>query len=135
MSDCIEWTKSRLSSGYGQVRHNGRMQRAHRVAWEKIHGPIPDGLQVLHKCDNPACVNPDHLFLGSRSDNMRDMISKGRQNWKSTLTDEQVIGAMARMLMGHKQTHIAADLGVSSCLLSLIWSGKRWAHLFADITP
>ena len=71
--------------GYGRVymgQRDGRSVHvgAHRVAWEKVNGPIPDGMQVLHKCDNPPCVNEDHLFLGTHRDNMIDMTEKGRGN-------------------------------------------------------
>lgn len=83
MSDCIEWDKSRnIKDGnrldYGQVRVGDKMKKAHRVAWESAHGPIPDGLLVLHKCDNPPCVNVEHLYLGTHADNARDRESRGR---------------------------------------------------------
>lgn len=78
-SECIEWTGYRLPSGYGQTRVKGRgLQRAHRVAWEEVHGPIPEGMYVCHRCDNPPCVNVDHLFLGTPVDNATDMTSKER---------------------------------------------------------
>ena len=81
--DCWEFQGCRTDFGHGQIsadRKNIRL-RAHRVAWEIWKGPIPEGLCVLHKCDNPPCCNPEHLFLGTKKDNTRDMISKGR--WKS----------------------------------------------------
>jgi hypothetical protein len=76
--DCIEWKGRTDKDGYGTIGS----RRAHRVAWEQTFGPIPDGLQVLHKCDNPPCCNPDHLFLGTRTDNMNDKVRKGRQHRK-----------------------------------------------------
>lgn len=78
MKDCIEWAKSRNNDGYGQERYNGKTMRAHRAAWIKTNGFIPDGLYVLHKCDNRACVNIDHLYLGTQKDNMRDARIRGR---------------------------------------------------------
>jgi len=81
-SGCWEWTGVRSGSGYGRIQTRGRSKgafvRAHRLSWEMHCGPIPDGFMVLHSCDNRGCVNPDHLFLGTQSDNMRDMSAKGR---------------------------------------------------------
>ena len=72
--ECWMWTASTDSDGYGQFDHN----HAHRVAWELTYDPIPPGLHVLHRCDNPPCVRPDDLFLGTPADNTRDMVEKGR---------------------------------------------------------
>lgn len=85
---CWEWTASRTKRGYGQfLLTTGRPILAHRMVWVLTHGVIPDGLYVCHKCDNPQCVRPDHLFLGSQGDNMRDMSAKGRANpWGAKLT-------------------------------------------------
>lgn len=82
-SGCWEWTAYRNNKGYGCLMwkhpNGGYSNRlSHRISWELIHGKIEDGLCVLHKCDNPRCVNPEHLFLGTKKDNTQDMISKGR---------------------------------------------------------
>jgi hypothetical protein len=76
--DCIEWGGARTSGGYGERRVDGRVRYVHRLTWEAEHGPIPNGLHVLHACDNPPCFNIDHLFLGTAGDNARDKAAKGR---------------------------------------------------------
>lgn len=76
---CWLWTKGRMPFGYGAIVVNGKTKLAHRVSYEAHVGPIPSGLCVLHRCDVPPCVNPEHLFLGTQLDNMRDKIAKGRQ--------------------------------------------------------
>lgn len=77
-SGCVEWTGYRLISGYGRINIGGKTKMSHRVAWELTNGPIPDGMLVLHSCDNPPCCNIEHLWLGTQKENMSDMIKKGR---------------------------------------------------------
>lgn len=81
---CWLWTGSQKPTGYGQVSLKGRVYLAHRVAWTLTHGAIPDGLGVLHHCDNPPCCNPAHLFLGSQGDNSADMVAKDRRRGRPT---------------------------------------------------
>lgn len=83
VGECLEWTGSRLPRGYGVI-YGGpdrRKMYTHRAAYEITYGPIPDGMVVMHKCDNPPCIKPDHLSLGTAGDNMRDMRSKGRDRY------------------------------------------------------
>lgn len=79
-SGCFLWLRYLDSEGYGGFQINGRWDKAHRAAWTIAHGDIPHGLHVLHRCDNPCCVNIDHLFLGTQTDNNRDRDAKGRTN-------------------------------------------------------
>ena len=79
--DCIEWEGARTcAGGYGRRWVDGKMKRVHRLAWAEAYGPIPEGLHVLHRCDNPPCHNVDHLFLGTNGDNVRDCVAKGRHS-------------------------------------------------------
>jgi hypothetical protein len=78
MDDCIEWKGARTRDGYGEKWWKGGKKRTHRIAYEWAYGPIPEGLCVLHKCDNPPCCNPSHLFLGTNHDNQQDSLRKGR---------------------------------------------------------
>lgn len=128
-SGCIEWTGSRNRAGYGSISVGGRTEgrrSTHRLAWELTNGSIPDGMQILHHCDNPPCCNPAHLFLGTRSENMADMISKGRsQGQKKTECSH-----------GHPfdeaNTRITA-LGTRSCRKCGIAATARWAERRASL--
>lgn len=75
---CIEWLGGKMTRGYGMVWHEGRQWYAHRLAWTLANGPIPDGLLIMHSCDNRACVNVEHMALGTVADNAADMVAKGR---------------------------------------------------------
>ena len=78
--DCWLWTRAKNGKGYGIVRTYRRLRRAHRVAYELRNGPIPDGLFCCHSCDNPGCINPDHLWLGDNAANVADKVAKGRHH-------------------------------------------------------
>lgn len=94
---CIDWVGATIKDGYGMMKVNGKSILAHRFSYEMSHGKIPEGMLVCHSCDNPRCVNPEHLFLGSHQDNMDDMISKrrdhkscGEGHGRAKLSKEQV---------------------------------------------
>lgn len=131
---CWEWTGARDQKGYGALVWAGRVHGSHRIAWELTNGPITDGLHVLHRCDNPPCVRPDHLFLGTHRDNMRDRDRKGRlvnlrgeQHPQARLTDAQVAEVRARRAAGATTVALAAEYGVGQKNISDICLGKRRA--------
>jgi len=128
-SGCWVWTSSLGNKGYGEFWIYGRHQLAHRISWMLHKGSIPThnsyhGMCVLHKCDNPPCVNPDHLFLGTHLDNTRDRDKKGRQ--PSKLNPRQVLAIRDDPRM---KKDIAADYSVSRTLISMIKNRKRWGWL------
>lgn len=138
--DCVVFTGKTNKDGYGQIgvsQGNGRTELAHRCAWQLTRGPIPAGLLVLHMCDNPPCINPDHLWLGTQFDNMRDCINKdrralqrpqyGERNHRAKLTDEAV--REIRALPETSSAYFAQRFGVSLSAIKLARSGKTWKHV------
>lgn len=129
---CLEWTGLRPEGRYGTISSGPpehKMLRTHRVAYEIAYGPIPDGLHVLHKCDNPPCCNPEHLFLGSHDDNMKDMAAKkrsphGEAHPHAKLTAEQVEEIKNRVNAGELHREVAADLGVDKTTVTRIVNGQ-----------
>ena len=131
---CWNWTAAK-SKGYGQIGDgNGKLIYAHRMAWELVYGPIKEGMCVLHKCDNPSCVNPMHLFLGSIADNARDMSAKLRgRSGRSVLTNDDVMKVHKLHKSGISNTDIAWILGVQQPAISKVLNGRtpRYAALKA----
>jgi len=123
------------SGGYGQLYVDGKLIKAHRLAWQLENGSIPEGLCVLHHCDNRACCNPAHLFLGTYSDNACDMMNKGRggrgaQNGNAKLTREQVRQIRKLYATGkYPQKELVEQFEISPCHISYIVTRKRWAWL------
>lgn len=122
---CLEWTAA-TNGRYGVIKSSDRPHPwilAHRVAYELHYGPIPAGLYVMHKCDNPKCVNFEHLSVGTRKENMADMVQKGRQR-KSAFSESDLSQIMEMRVKGLTQREIAMTYGVSRPLISLLLSGK-----------
>lgn len=146
---CRVWRGAPDRDGYGEFRMGGENHRAHRLAWEIRHGSIPDGLWVLHSCDNRPCVNPHHLFLGTVVENNADRHAKGRtpsgdRSWSrlhpetllrgeeapgARLMADQVLEIRARAAAGETKASIARAFGVSDVLVGLIVRRDTWAHL------
>jgi len=135
---CWEWQASLRDKGYGQFCWKGRPLKAHRVAYELAIGQIPEGMCVLHKCDNPGCVNPAHLWLGTIADNNADMTNKGRRvstpqlgeaHWHARLTTEDVIAIRQEYASGIPQGTIAQKYGVGRNNISMIVTRSNWRHV------
>lgn len=132
---CSEWQGMRDPNGYGRIGIGQHPVLVHRLSWELAYGPIPEETCVLHRCDNPPCVRPDHLFLGSRADNMRDAVSKGRQIQgervaSAKLTAAHVLEIHRRYAVGDvTQKRLAAEFGVKPTQIQAIVNGRAWKHL------
>ena len=129
-SGCWEWQGHRNKDGYGTIWKGTSMALTHRALWEEVNGPIPEGLLVLHTCDNPPCCNPEHLFLGTQADNNADMVAKGRhrpcpgeKSGGAKLTWEKVEAIRADTRINRE---IAAEYGVDTSTISIVKSGKEW---------
>lgn len=146
---CWIWTGSRDKMGYG--RYRGVKYRlspcalAHRISWLIEHGSLDPSLCVLHRCDNPPCVRPDHLFLGTKADNTEDMITKGRgnngarpyesrthgtRNAQARINEEQAVAIRKRVLAGERQKDLASEYRLSVQAVNAIVKGRSWRHVW-----
>ena len=134
--DCWLWTGCKHSDGYGHIRDGRKVMSAHRIAWELVYGSIPTGQYICHHCDVPACVNPNHLFIGSQKDNMDDMNAKGRgnylkgeQNGFSKLTEENVLAIRSLGKQDLKHADIAKRFSIQRSQVSAIMTRRAWKHI------
>lgn len=137
-ADCWLWPLAKTKRGYGLLRHNKRAYYTHRVAYLAFKGPVPADLDVCHTCDNPACCNPDHLWLGTAADNAKDMMNKGRGRQtclrgeaspRAILSEERALAILKLALSGMNQQAIARQFGVSQSCVMLIKTRRNWKHL------
>jgi hypothetical protein len=129
--DCWEWTGAHIPQGYGTINYKGKTVRAHRAVWMACFGEIPKDLFVLHDCDNPGCVNPDHLLLGTNRDNVQDMIMKGRRGRPNVKLTEDQVREIKSMLKSECYTlqEIGDTFGVTLTCIYQIKSGANWSWL------
>ena len=133
--ECWLWQGYQDPSGHGQIKcfgRQGQSYKAHRVAYTVAYGPIPEGLVVRHRCDTPACCNPNHLVLGTHADNVRDRVARGRsavgpRNGRAKLKPEQVATIRERLTRGTESLQtIGASYGVDRKTIRLIRDGLTW---------
>ena len=124
---CVEWTRSVTTWGYGAIRLSGKSVKAHRLS-ALLAGMDIDGLHVCHTCDNRRCVNPEHLFVGTRSDNMVDMVRKGRQRHQK-LNETDVLNIRRLLADGLSQRKIAALTHMSQNTIKCINRRITWKHI------
>lgn len=133
MDDCWLWTGAKNNYGYGMFAIQHKKTLCHRHSWVLANGPIPAGLLVLHKCDTPLCLRPDHLFLGTDGDNARDMASKGRRAVGERCPRRKLSAAQAREILSLKGQisgcALAPKYGAHPGAIHAIWRGDAWAHL------
>lgn len=136
MSGCWEFNGSNDARGYGMLMVNKKPTRAHRVSYTEFIGQIPDELFVLHKCDNPCCVNPDHLFLGTHRDNMIDRKIKNRsyraigsKHPGAKISESDIPLIRKRLMDGESSSAIAKNYSVNRRQIYKIKKGKAWSHV------
>jgi hypothetical protein len=132
--DCWNWNSTKNKQGYGHITIENKTIKAHRFSYFINFGTIPDNLCVLHHCNNPSCVNPAHLYLGTTQDNTNDMLNanrqaKGEKNGNAKLTEKQVIEIIELLKTDIKQSKIAKKFSVTQTPIFYIKKGHTWKHL------
>ena len=133
---CHIFTGTKDECGYGRIWQSKKLVRLHRATYEKLHGEIPKGLVILHKCDVPACINPDHLVLGTQGDNVKDMNIKNRNNnvrgskhGMAKLIEADIPVIRKRLANNDTYVSIAKDYGVTADMIRHIKMGRAWRHV------
>lgn len=133
---CWEWNLYKVPRGYGMFAVKSHMYSAHRVSWMIYNGTIPDNMHICHRCDNPSCVNPDHLWLGTNKDNVDDSVRKGRRfsaagslNGFSKLTENDVIRIRAARASGATCKYIAGKFNINLMYVYDIINRRCWKHI------
>jgi hypothetical protein len=131
---CWVWMGSSQVRGYGEIISNKRKHLAHRASYEAFVGPIPKGMYVCHACDNVACVNPNHLFLGTQKQNLQDMASKGRSTWgeknpMAKLTEGKVKEIKQGLAAGKTDTELAKQFNISRSTIHGIRNSRLWSYV------
>lgn len=133
ITGCVLWLGNTDRWGYGRIWFNGQTRRAHKIAFELAHGPIPAGLFVCHRCDTPACINVEHLSLGTPADNMRDRDTRGRcalgERHGCALITAAQAAEIKRRLSCERAARIARDMGLAPHIIYNISHGKTWRHV------
>lgn len=134
--NCWMWCGQAMTGGYGIYGKKSRRRGAHRMSWEYTYGEIPDGMYVCHKCDNKLCVNPDHLFLGTAEDNVRDYIKKGlrkghrgERSPTSKLTEKDVVSIRTEYASGATLQQLSDKYGVHATTVASVVHGRSWRHI------
>lgn len=144
---CWIWIAGK-SNKYGNFNFNGKQYRVHRLMWESLYGPIPHGMVICHKCDNPPCCNPDHLFIGTQKDNIQDAARKGRirnhmgcnggsefnptrgeNNGLAKLTEPDVKAIRELASQGHSSWVLAKQYGVDPSAIRQVVKRQTWKHV------
>ena len=134
---CREWQRSKDRRGYGKTRMDGKGIKAHRASYLAFNGPIQDGLFVLHECDNPSCINPEHLTLGDQKKNMadaslRNRVTRGTERKNAKLDESKIASMMMRFADGATSLELTAEFGVSMSTVHRVVRGEKWKHLRID---
>lgn len=138
INDCWKWKATKSEFGYGYMNHKKKTLMAHRASYMIHYGKIKEGLSVLHKCDNPECSNPLHLFLGTQTENMQDMMEKkrypnGSNHPKSKITEEEVMRIKNLRVEGNTYKEIAKIMKVDYSNVRNILSGNTWKHIEIEL--